>query len=397
MSTTPARSPGQLRAQLAPIIAAFVCLHAAMAGSRMAAPLLALAQGLDKAAAGVLVALFAATQIFLSLPAGRFAERHGLKLPVALSVVVASLGVGLAAAWPVYPVLCLTALLCGGAVGAATVALQRHVGRMAHGPVELRQVFSWLSIAPAASNFLGPFAAGLLIDHAGFRAAFLLLAVLPIVAWLLLNLARELPSEVVPGTRESAAWDLLHEPSLRRLLLMNWFMTSSWDLHGFMVPMLGAERGFAASVIGSILGGFAVAAAVTRALMPLFARRVHEWVLITGAMAIAGAMFLLYPFMPSARSMGLCSIVIGGALGMVQPMVMSLLHQLTPPHRHGEAVAVRLILINVSSVSMPLLFGAVGGLVGASGVFWAMGVIVGVGSRLGTGLRDTGKGAAAAE
>ncbi|MNY45972.1 hypothetical protein D3C86_1811110 [compost metagenome] len=46
-----------------------------------------------------------------------------------------------------------------------------------------------------------------------------------------------------------------------------------------------------------------------------------------------------------------------------------------------------MILINVSSVGMPLLFGAVGGLLGASGVFWAMGAIIGFGSHLGTGLR----------
>jgi hypothetical protein len=48
---------------------------------------------------------------------------------------------------------------------------------------------------------------------------------------------------------------------------------------------------------------------------------------------------------------------------------------------------VRLILINLSSVGMPMLFGAIGGLLGASGVFWAMGTIVGLGSHLGTGLR----------
>ena len=32
---------------------------------------------------------------------------------------------------------------------------------------------------------------------------------------------------------------------------------------------------------------------------------------------------------------------VGLALGCVQPMVMSTLHQITPPHRHGEAVVVR--------------------------------------------------------
>jgi MFS family permease len=98
-------------------------------------------------------------------------------------------------------------------------------------------------------------------------------------------------------------------------------------------------------------------------------------------------MFLLYPFTQSAATMGLCSILIGMALGLVQPMVMSMLHQITPKHRHGEALAVRLILINLSSVGMPMLFGAVGGVLGASGVFWAMGTIVGLGSHLGVGLR----------
>jgi MFS family permease len=360
----------------------------------MAAPLFALSHGLGEAAAGVLVALFAATQIFLSLPAGRFADRHGFKRPIRLAIFTTVLGAGLAAVWPVYPVLCLSALLCGGAVGAATIALQRHVGRLATGPSELREVFSWVSTAPAVSNFLGPFAAGLLIDHGGYRAAFGFLAVMPLLAWALLRRVREKPIEATRASK-SPAWDLLRDPGFRRLMLMNWFMNSSWDLHGFMVPLLGHERGLPASVIGSILGGFAIAAAIVRLMIPVVARQVREWVLITGATAIAGLAFLLYPFTSSALTMGLASIVIGMALGLVQPMVMSMLHQLTPKHRHGEALAVRLILINLSSVGMPMLFGVVGGAVGASGVFWAMGAIVSLGSRLGTGLR--GLGAEAAE
>ncbi|WP_420821456.1 MFS transporter [Rhodoferax sediminis] len=383
-----------MRSELGPVIAAHICLHAAMTGARMAAPLFALGHGYGKAAAGVLVALFAATQIFLSLPAGRFADRNGLKKPVRLSVVVTSLGVGLAAIWPVFPVLCVTALLCGGAVGAATIALQRHVGRMAASPRELRQVFAWISVAPAASGFLGPLAAGLMIDHGGYRPAFALLAALPLLAGVLLLRVRELPIEGAPAGQKTAAWDLLRDPGLRRLLIMNWFMNSSWDLHGFMVPLLGHERGLPASVIGSILGSFAIGAAIVRVLIPVFARRVREWALITGATAVAGLGFLLYPFTPSAATMGLCSVAIGAALGLVQPMVMSMLHQITPRHRHGEALAVRLILVNLSSVGMPMMFGAVGGVLGASGVFWAMGTIIGVGSHLGTGLRHLGEDAA---
>jgi hypothetical protein len=61
--------------------------------------------------------------------------------------------------------------MTGGATGAASIALQRHVGRAARNPTQLKQVFSWLAIGPAVSNFLGPFAAGLMIDHAGFRCS----------------------------------------------------------------------------------------------------------------------------------------------------------------------------------------------------------------------------------
>ncbi|MBC7470415.1 MAG: MFS transporter, partial [Ramlibacter sp.] len=73
--------------ELARVIAGQVCLHACMAGTRLAAPLLALRQGHSAAAVGMLLALFALTQVFLALPAGRFADRHGLRLPMALAAI----------------------------------------------------------------------------------------------------------------------------------------------------------------------------------------------------------------------------------------------------------------------------------------------------------------------
>jgi MFS family permease len=74
------------------LICGFICVHACMAGVRMTSPLLALQLGYSAAAVGVMLALFALTQVFLSLPAGRYVDKHGLKRPVGLSVVAASLG-----------------------------------------------------------------------------------------------------------------------------------------------------------------------------------------------------------------------------------------------------------------------------------------------------------------
>jgi MFS family permease len=111
-----------LHPALARLIAGQIFLHACMAGVRMAAPLLALRSGQSQASVGVLLALFALTQVCLALPAGRFADRHGLKRPVGLAVIAASTGAGLAVLLPVFPVLCLAALLTGGATGVAVIA-----------------------------------------------------------------------------------------------------------------------------------------------------------------------------------------------------------------------------------------------------------------------------------
>jgi MFS family permease len=383
--------------ELARLILAQICLHACMAGTRMAAPLLALREGYSPLAVGVLLALFALTQVFLALPAGRFADRHGLKRPIGYSVLAAMLGAGMAVAYPVFPVLCLAALLTGGATGVAVISLQRHVGRAAAGALQLRQVFSWLSIGPAVSNFVGPFTAGLLIDHAGalpnstdgYRAAFFLMAVLPLASWFLVRPTRELPPVfAVAGSAPTSTWDLLREPGFRRLMLVNWFLSSCWDVHTFVVPVLGFERGISASVIGSILGAFAVAAAAIRLVMPLVAAHLREWLVLVVAMLVTSALFAVYPLMQTALGMGVCSVLLGLALGTVQPMIMSMLHQITPEARHGEALGLRLMAINASSVLMPMLFGTMGAVIGIAGVFWATGAVVGVGSRLAWLLQD---------
>jgi MFS family permease len=364
-----------------------VCLHGTMAGMRLAAPLWALREGFSAAAVGFLLALFALTQVFLAIPAGRYADANGLKKPVGFAIILASSGMLLAMALPHIVTLGIAALCTGGATGIAVIALQRHVGRAAENPLQLKQVFSWLSIGPAVSNFLGPFTAGLLIDFFGFRAAFLFLALLPLATWFWIRNTKELPA-ITPRTQEKKQfWDLLREPLMRRLMIVNWLLSSCWDVHTFVVPLLGHERGYSASVIGTILGSFAIAAAAVRVLLPVLAHSLHEWAVITVAMVLTAMLFAVYPLMPTALSMGVCSVFLGFTLGCVQPMIMSTLHQITPEERHGEALGLRLMAINGSSVVMPMLFGVAGAAIGVAGLFWVTGACVGLGARLASRLK----------
>ncbi len=380
--------PSDLRRSVFRLVATQVCLHSAMTGFRMGAPLMALKQGYSPLAVGCLLALFAVSQVFLALPAGRLADRHGLHVPMRLAVLIASLGLGLSVLWPYFGVLCVSALMVGGASGLAVIALQRHAGRLAHGPTELREVFSWLAIGPSLSNFLGPLLVGVLIDGVSFQVAFLAMATLPWLAWWLVRPVDRMPT--IPTLDQALApssWAMFREPAFRRLMLINWLLSSCWDVHTFLVPVIGHERGLSATVIGAILGSFAVAATLIRLVMPWMASRLQEGPVVGSAMIATSVLFVLYPMAHSAWPMAGLSVLIGFALGSVQPMIMSTLHQITPHAQHGQALALRSMAINASSVLMPLLFGTVGAWVGVGVVFWVVAGVVGGGAPVAFSIR----------
>ncbi len=363
-----------------------ISLHSCMAGVRVAAPLLALHAGQPQWAIGILLGLFAAVPAVSSLHAGRLADRHGYHRPVRVAVGLTVAGGLLAVvstwlgSWQ-FPVLCIAATLCGVGTNFGMIAIQRTAGRLAEGDrIQLTRVFSWMGLAPALSNMIGPVIAGVMIDVVGFRGAFVALLLLPLTA---LWWARKVPAEAGSGLSRSEkrpAWELLARPGMPRLLLVNFLMSSSWDLHAFVVPILGHQRGFSASAIGFILGAFAAAVASVRLLIPTLSHRLREWQVLNGAMLLTAAVFAVYPWVQSAWLMALCAVTLGLALGSVNPMIMTTLHHLTPSDRHGEAIALRSMTINASSALMPLLFGVAGAAIGAGTLFWVMGVAVGAGS-----------------
>jgi predicted MFS family arabinose efflux permease len=364
------------------LILGHIGLHSAFSGMRMAAPLLALSLGYGTASIGVLMAMFAAAQIAIALPARRLVNDRGLKFCLTLCGVSAASGIGLAAAWPALPALGLGALCCGGAIGLSLITLQRHVGRAAASDAELRRGLSWVSIAPTASTFIGPLLAGALIDNAGYQAAFMALGLLPLGSLVAARLAREIPMAPAPTQAPSAPWSLLRLPHFRQLMVLNWLMSACWDLHGFMVPVIAHERGISASSIGMLMGAFALAATLSRLAVPAIASRAPDWLVLAIAVTLAGALVAIYPFLESLPSMMACSFALGALLGAVQPLVMILIHKVAPEHRQVDAMALRMMMFNGSGIAMPMAYGAAGIALTASGVFHAAGVVVFVGGGL---------------
>ena len=385
-------APGPTSAGVGQMLPALIVgqigLHATMAGIRMAAPLQALREGHSAWSVGVLLALFAAAPVLQSMHAGRMADRHGYHRPVRIAIGLSLTGALLAVvstfldAAMHFPMLCASAVLVGSGANMGLIVIQRRAGQAARSNTERMRLFSWLGIAPALANVVGPVTAGFLIDAGGFRAAYSMLLMLPLVTW---GCARLIPREAAATAPTYAAvprssWSLLRAPGLKRLLVVNWLMSACWDVHTFAVPILGFERGFSAGTIGLIIGSFTLAVSAVRLLIPLWAHRISEIVVLRTAMVGTGIVFALYPLAQTPWLMGGCAVLLGLTLGSVQPMIMTTLHQLTPDGRYGEAIAMRSVVMNASSTAMPLIFGAAGAALGATVLFWLVGGAVASGS-----------------
>ncbi len=166
---------------------------------------------------------------------------------------------------------------------------------------------------------------------------------------------------------------LLRNRTLRNVLAINTLLSSGWDLHMVFVPIYGARIGLSASEIGMVLAVFASATIVIRMLTPLIMRRLTERQVLTWALVVSGTAYCVFPYAQGAATLAALSFVLGLGLGSGQPMVMSLLHTHAPAERIGEAVGVRMSLIQGASVFVPLLFGALGSSLGLAPVFWSMG------------------------
>ena len=362
------------------VVVALVGLHACMAATRVAASLALLHQGQPEWTLGALLTLYGVAPIALSLFAGRMADRHGFHLPVAWSIGAALLGAALPAVTQHIAALAASGLLTGGAVSFAAVAIQREAGLLARSPAELKRVFSWVALGPALSNTFAPVAAGLLIDHAGFRAAFVFGVLLPLVAaWAAWQVPRaaSLPGDdAVAAPTFRSALGLLRLPHLRNLLLVNVAMAAAWDAHTFTVPVVGHARELSASAIGLVLGSFAVASTVVRLAISSFASRIDEQRALRAAITLATLVLIAYAWLPGALGMMAGSALLGLALGSVQPMVLSMLHQGAPAGHTGQALALRMLFTNAATIAMPLTFGVVAAATSSAAPMWLMAALL---------------------
>jgi MFS family permease len=354
--------------------------HSTFAGTRVAVALYAIRLGETPFTVGTLMALYSLLPMLFAVSIGRLTDRFGVRAPMLAGSSVLAASAFVPFVWPGIGALYVTSVLVGSSFMLYHVAYQNVVGYVGR-PEDRPMNFSLAALGFSVSGFSGPMLAGLGIDHMGISSTFLVLSLLPLVPVAVLALDKaplpKLPGHGAAPSPERRLADLFRHRELRRLFIVSGLLAMAWDLFNFAVPIYGSRVHLSASQIGAVLGAFSAATFVVRMLLPAISRRLTAWPLLIVSLVVAGSSFVLFPIFKSAAPLMAVAFVLGLGLGMSQPTVMSLMHNATPPGRVGEAVGVRMTLVNMSQTGMPLLFGALGSVLGTlTPAFWATALLL---------------------
>jgi predicted MFS family arabinose efflux permease len=199
--------------------------------------------------------------------------------------------------------------------------------------------------------------------------------------------------------RSGSSMDLLRSAGLRRTLMMSGVTLTGIELFTFYFPVYGRSIGLSASMIGIVMASYAVAAFIVRMGMQRATRRVGEIGVLTASLFVAGATYMMVPFVDKAALLAVMAFLLGLGLGCAQPLTILLTYNHAPPGRSGEALGMRLTVNKLTQIAVPLVFGGLGSAVGLVAVFWANGTFLLAGGllsmveRRGASRKDAAAGA----
>ena len=113
-----------------------------------------------------------------------------------------------------------------------------------------------------------------------------------------------------------------------------------------------------------------------------WADRFDERLTLLSVTIVTMVMLMAYNWLPGVPGMMAGSAVLGMAIGSVQPMILSAMHKVTPPARHGQILGLRMLATNGATAGMPLIFGALATLGGAVIPMWMIAGVLGLSTKL---------------
>jgi MFS family permease len=366
------------------IVLVTVLTHTSYKGSKVLVSLYALDLGANPLTVGVLFSMYSVFPVMLSVYAGKLSDRYGYRRPMLFGACGLCAGLILPFIVPSLATLFVSAALAGLCYIFYTVSVQHLIGALGEGVARTKN-YGIFSLGVGLTALLGPVSAGFAIDFVGHRQTYLILcglASVSVVALLFFPQLVRAPRAKAKPKGEQRLTDMLRDVPLRRVLITAGLTETGLELFNFFLPIYARSLGLSASLIGIVMGSFAVALLVVRTVMPALVRRTSEERVLSSSLYLAAATCLVFPLATSFATLLAVSFVLGLGLGCGSPLSLVLAYNRSPPGRSGEAIGVRQTVNKLTEVAMPIVFGSLGTMLGMGPVFAIDAVMLVIGARL---------------
>lgn len=352
----------------------------------LAVPLWAVRLSASPSAIGAAIGAHALLPLLLSIHGGAVMDQIGVRRVI---VFFAAMITVLEFLYPLLPwvaALFPLQLLTGLAYQMCWVGAVTEVGRLTQG--NLRH-YGRFSFTTNLGNFIGPLLTGVAWSALGPWGAF---ALMGLWGMALTAAALCLPSQ---NTREAsvpsfdwrslmpdfasyqAAFELLRIPAINLAVLTTFLRIAAFSIQGSFYAVYLQHIGLKGSAIGllvgasSLVGGLAALSAgvVVRVLRT---RRLALLLSVTvGTISISAT-----PLLPGFAPLLMAMVLFGLALGMGQPLMLSILSGAAGPQYQGMAMGLRATSNRIASLVVPVAMGFAVQLAGTAAGFYVTGAVL---------------------
>lgn len=367
------------------LLAGAIIVHTVVSLERPLASYIALDLGAPAGVLGLVAASYALFPLVLALPSGRLSDKVGGRGVTIAGIIFCAMGAALMLVVADFFLLYLALALLGIGHLLAMIGMQVLVAH--HSPIaEFDSRFGIFAFASSAGQLAGPALLALFAVSSGAGdlepalMAGTAMAALGLLSILGLARLRPLhPTKTADGTPDVSRLPLkqiLRAPGITPALIASLSVLAASDILLVYLPALGKENTWSATVVGVLLALRAGSSMASRLFLGRLVRGVGRERLLASSLIVAAASLIGLALVKDPIFAAVLITVGGLALGVGQPLSMTVVAAGTAPRARATALSLRLMANRAGQMGIPLLAGAVAAATATAGVIFTAAAIV---------------------
>lgn len=343
-------------------------------------PLLLLSLGAPPSLLGIVIGAGTIGSLLVAIPGGRLVGAWGSGRLMRAAVALSAVSTLIPAFFP--SILGLFVSLVFMEIGKLLFILgaQAHVGGLGPGR-DMNLDFGWYSTAAAVGQLIGPLLAGILIDHAGYRATWLAISLLSGAVALVLPrfvsniLAPVAPEKAAKGEKKSLGYYLNTYTVMA--IIASFSVLFADGARGTFLPVLLSERGYSVTSIGFFMSLRAQVSLSVRLFMGRVIRIAGgRFPALVFSIAVMAVGIGITPLCDGYLLLALNAALVGVGLGLAIPLSMATVSEGAAPEDRGVVMGIRLTGNRLAQLINPVFFGIIAQNFGLSFSFVAGGALL---------------------